>query len=79
MRKIIVIALLMLAMCSCMTTYIVKDQSEFVLLNELNLSPGEKLKLHWSTFRNSEFAIFDSRSEKYFYQKDYDYSKILNK
>lgn len=74
MKKTIVYLILLLALSGCMTPYVVKNNSEYVLLNELSLTGKERLKLHWKTTYNSDFAIFDSRSGKFFYKLNYDYS-----
>jgi len=73
MKKLFLILLLFI-LSGCITPYIVKDNSEYVLLNELNLTGKERIILHWKTTYDSKFAIYDSRSEKFFYSKNYDYS-----
>ena len=70
---------MVLLLSGCMTPYIVKNNSEYVLLNELNLTAKERLMLHWKTTYDSKYAVYDSRSGKFFYSKNYDYSFLKNK
>jgi hypothetical protein len=77
MKKILIYSILILLFTGCITPYVVKNNKEYVLLNELNLTCKEQVVLHWKTFSDSPFAVYDHRSEKFFYDKNYDYSPIL--
>jgi len=76
MNPLIVIALA-LTLSGCSTVYCVKDNKEYVLLAELNLSPKERLILHWKTDQRSEYAHLDSRSGKFYYDKRFNYKEYL--
>jgi hypothetical protein len=79
MKKIVIFALLLLLLTGCFSTYIVKNNEEFVPMSELGLTGKQRFILHWRTMPDSPFALYDYRSERYFYKKNYNYTKMFKK
>lgn len=79
MKKITIYLLLFICIFTGCVNYahLVKNNVEYVPIEKLDLSEKQKFILKLRTNLNSPYVIYNHRTGMYYYNKMWDYSKIV--